>query len=70
MFRWQQAEGLRHAFKVRETEHLPVDEPFQTLCRLTVTPRRADIPALGGLMFDHTCLACEHVWLTSSVGAS
>lgn len=70
MFRWQQAEGRRHAFAVIDNEHLPVNVAFQTLCGEVVTPKESDIIALGGLWFDPTCLTCEHVWLDTPVGVA
>ncbi|MBB4689724.1 zinc finger protein [Amycolatopsis jiangsuensis] len=62
MFRWQQAEGKRHAL---EGPFPPrPDETFVALCGAEVTVARGDVPQLGGHWFDPTCAECNAVWLS------
>lgn len=64
VFRWQQAEGKRHAF---EGVFPPrPEESFVTLCGVEVTVKREDIPQLGGHWFDPTCGGCASTWLSRS----
>ena len=61
MFRWQQAEGKRHAL---DGPFAPrPGETFTALCGAEVTVARQDIPQLGGHWFDPTCSDCAQEWL-------
>lgn len=58
-FRWQPAEGRRHATKD------PFPRPgiaFTTLCGVEVTPREENFTELGGRWLDPTCWDCESTW--------
>lgn len=60
MFRWQQAEGKRHAL---DGPFAPrPEETFSTLCGTEVTVACTDIPQLGGHWFDPTCPECAEEW--------
>ncbi|MFB9929947.1 zinc finger protein [Amycolatopsis halotolerans] len=61
MFRWQQAEGKRHAL---DGPFAPrPGETFTALCGAEVTVARRDVPQLGGHWFDPTCAECAEEWL-------
>ncbi|WP_033290609.1 zinc finger protein [Amycolatopsis jejuensis] len=61
MFKWQQAEGKRHAL---EGPFAPrPEETFTALCGAEVTVARSDVPQLGGHWFDPTCPECAAEWL-------
>lgn len=58
-FRWQPAEGRRHATRQ------PLPRPgvaFTTLCGLNVTPQDQDFVELGGNWLDPTCWDCDKAW--------
>ncbi|WP_081655030.1 zinc finger protein [Amycolatopsis orientalis] len=60
MFRWQQAEGKRHAL---DGPFAPrPEETFIALCGAEVTVARRDVPQLGGHWFDPTCPDCADEW--------
>ncbi|WP_020661036.1 zinc finger protein [Amycolatopsis benzoatilytica] len=61
MFRWQQAEGKRHALDAPFAPR--PEETFTALCGVDVTVARHDIPQLGGHWFDPTCAECAEEWL-------
>jgi hypothetical protein len=68
VLRWQQAEGQRHALRLASASENPqVDVPFDALCGETVTPRRRDLPSLGGHWFDTTCSGCDGAWRATNV---
>lgn len=73
MYRWQQAEGRRHAYEVNATQsaHIQPAAPFNTLCGKTVTAKRGDIIHLGGNWFDATCTDCHEILMhtNTTVGA-
>jgi hypothetical protein len=62
VFRWQQAEGKRHAL-VGAFAPRP-EESFVALCGEEVTVAREDVPQLGGHWFDPTCGGCASTWLS------
>lgn len=58
-FRWQPAEGRRHATQD------PFPRPgitFTALCGLQVTPVDSNFAQLGGLWLEPTCWDCDAVW--------
>ncbi len=61
-FRWQQAEGRRHAYDAESVGTAHPGIAFTTLCGVEVTPARRDFVELDGRWHDPTCWHCDHEW--------
>ncbi|EHR60631.1 zinc finger protein [Saccharomonospora cyanea] len=65
-FRWQQAEGRRHAYNAEKTATPHPGIAFTTLCGAEVTPQERDFVGLSGWWHDPTCWVCDREWRVRS----
>lgn len=61
-FRWQQANGRRHAYDTGTTAIPHPGVVFTALCGAEVTPRERDFVELSGCCYAPTCWRCDHEW--------